>query len=224
MRSKDTIHQIEHVLRMKGGDTVVLFNGDGLDYECRIGRESEAARGDKSIFLEVVSSGRSRFMPKKRLYLCQSLIKKDNFEFISQKATEIGVTDIIPIVAEHSEKKSLNESRLTKIVVEASEQSGRGSIPVLHGSTGLDAIIDLLEKERVSPLAFHTEGTHFEAGKDMRSRGDLAIFIGPEGGWSPREVGLFHENDIPVFCLGAQVLRSETAAVASLTLVVFGNN
>jgi 16S rRNA (uracil1498-N3)-methyltransferase len=158
-----------------------------------------------------------------------------------ENATELGVSHVLPILSERSEKKSLNMERLQKIAVEASEQSGRGNIPIIHPITKLEESFDYVKShiggdkraiDRVAGslqmLAFHTEGEFFsaEANQPIRawrrpSTMQIALFVGPEGGWSEREVELFHKENIPVKCLGKQVLRAETAAIASLSQFVF---
>jgi len=126
----------------------------------------------------------------------------------------------------HSEKKSLNEKRLQKIAIEASEQSGRGNIPTIEPIMGLKESADFcIGRTYANTIAFHTEGEKWtrQVRSDLIQEGPIAVFIGPEGGWSPDEIALFHENDVKVRCLGPQVLRSETAVVAALSQVVFGN-
>lgn len=224
VRSASLAHQIKNVFRLRKGDLVVLFDGSGSDYQCEL-LESDG----KSVTLRVVSAGRSRYMPSRRVYLYAALVKKDNFETIAEKATELGVTDIVPLLAEHSEKKSVNEARLRRIILEAAEQSGRGDVPVVHPVTDLKESMFYFGKARtpkvkqIDPeyaVAFHIEGELFEQ-KKFSNDEDIAIFIGPEGGWSPDEIDMFHKNDIEVRSLGAQVLRAETAVVAALSQVVF---
>ncbi|MES2314650.1 MAG: RsmE family RNA methyltransferase [Patescibacteria group bacterium] len=218
----DVVHQIRKVFRLKKGDLLIIFDGSGSDYTCGI----EDFR-DETIVLGVREVSKSRFMPERDVHLYAALVKKDTFEWIVEKATELGVTKIIPIIAERTEKKAVNEDRLKKIVIEASEQSGRGSIPEIAPVIGLkEVVVELLAKNEtldscVRILAFHTDAELFER-SDLGEVEPLACFIGPEGGWSPDELGLFHENKIPVKSIGNQVLRAETAVVATLSLVMFG--
>jgi len=236
LNAPELIHQIRNVFRMKEGDSIVLFNGTGFDYLCKIDSKNERSTivSDSVISLRVVETRPERYSPKRRLFLCTAIMKKDTFEWIVEKATELGVTDIIPLSAERSEKKSLNVVRLQKIALEASEQSGRDTTPMVHAIMGPGEAAAWLKKESVgdtsrgvaSLIAFHTEG---EAASTRRhlvelavQSNPLAIFIGPEGGWSPTEIEMFHKEDIEVLCLGPQILRSETAVVAALSMVVFG--
>ena len=214
--STDVVHQIRKVFRLKKGDLLIVFDGSGSDYTCGI----EDFR-DETIILGVREASKSRFMPEREVYLYASLVKKDTFEWIVEKATELGVTKIIPIIAERSEKKAINDSRLKKIAIEASEQSGRGSVPEIEAVVSLKELFDKARNSNIKMIAFHTDAELF-GGLNLGEVEPLAVFIGPEGGWSLDEVVLFHENKIPVKSIGTQVLRAETAAVATLSLVMFG--
>jgi len=246
IESAEFLHQLLKVFRLRIGDTVVMFDGSGSDYECEI-----VLVNKNTVTLHVGSVTHSRYMPPKKIYLVVAIVKKDNFEFIVEKATELGVTDIIPVLAERSEKKSLNMERLTKIAIEASEQSGRGDAPVIHPVMTLLKAIDYIKNkqgnvhclnkedgnssgvsltevryedinlERIHILALHTEEDTFSS-KEFIDKSPVAVFVGPEGGWSPAEIDMFHKNKIPVRCLGKQILRSETAVIAVLSELVFG--
>lgn len=224
INSVELIDQIRKVFRLKTGDSVVIFDSSGFDYECTIaGIEKEG------ITLSVKKMMRSRFMPSINVYLFASVVKKDTFEWIVEKATELGVTHIIPVISERSEKKNLNENRLKKIAIEASEQSGRGNVPKIFevqtiekgiqyiSEINLDKTVDkVLQK-----IAFHTSAPHISV-EDLGKDCDTAIFIGPEGGWSEREIEMFHKNKIEVVSIGNQVLRAETAVVSALSLILLG--
>jgi 16S rRNA (uracil1498-N3)-methyltransferase len=219
INSAEMVNQIRRVFRLKSGDMVIIFDGSGSDYECRI-----ADFGKESITLDVDTSSRSRFMPERKITLCAAIVKKDTFEWIVEKATELGVTKIIPIMAERSEKKNLNEMRLNKIAIEASEQSGRGNVPVIHPIMSLTESLGWVNKKSISAVVFHTDGgtsaREYITGEGFSNLQE--VFIGPEGGWSPEELELFHKDNIPVVTLGNQVLRAETAVIAALSLVILG--
>jgi len=226
IHSTELVHQIRRVFRLREGDSVILFNGTQFDYVCKIdGFGDESKLSDTTVIhFRVTATERSRSSSQQQLFLCAALTKKDTFEWIVEKATELGVTDIIPVIAERSEKKSLNAERLKKIAIEASEQSGRATIPMVHDIMGLEDVAEFLKQRGVFPkqhIVFHTEGDVFN-----RSNIDvslpLAVYIGPEGGWSVKELKYFHTQNISVACLGPQVLRAETAVVATLSQVVFG--
>jgi len=233
IHSSELVNQLRHVLRLKACEEAILFDGSGSDYLVAINRFVET---DQAVF-DVRESMRSRFMPSRKTYLFAAVIKKDNFEFIVEKATELGVTDIIPVIAERSEKKAVNHERLIKISIEASEQSGRGDVPIIHSIVDLKEAVSLFNREeirnsnieirdksearnsKIEMIAFHTDGETFNQ-NDLSKDGPIAIFIGPEGGWSPEEIAMFHKNEISVRCLGPQVLRAETAVIAALSKVL----
>jgi 16S rRNA (uracil1498-N3)-methyltransferase len=222
INSAELTNQIRRVFRLKTGDSVVVFDGSGFDYECRIGASSgdEVKSVKNLVTLDVVTTMKSRYMPTRDIYLCAAVVKKDTFEWIVEKATELGVTHIIPVMAERSEKKALNMGRLEKIAVEASEQSGRGNVPTILPIAGLKEVIERFSQLKCMKIAFHTDAESFNP-QDVPRDIPVAVFIGPEGGWSMDEIDLFHKNQINVVCLGQQVLRAETAVIAALSEVVF---
>jgi 16S rRNA (uracil1498-N3)-methyltransferase len=216
IHSDELANQLSRVFRLKTGDRVVLFDGSGFDFECTI---TDFGKSDqKVVTFSVEKKSESRSMSTRDIYLYAAIVKKDTFEWIVEKATELGVTKIIPVMAERSEKKNLNEERLKKIAIEASEQSGRGSVPDISPIVDLSKAFELAAASHVPAVAFHLEGESLSA---HATTGSAALFIGPEGGWSPEEVEMFHTNKIPVVSLGTQVLRTETAVVAALSLTVF---
>lgn len=225
IKSADLVNQIRRVFRLKTNDQVILFDGSGSDYICRIENF-----GKDNIDFTIVESQKSRYVAKREVVLCSALVKKDTFEWIAEKATELGVTRIIPVLAERSEKKSLNMERLQKIVTEASEQSGRGDIPKVSEVVSLQRAIDMIKTDftdNVSMVAFHTEGESLlKSGikskiDDINNTSPIVALIGPEGGWSPDEIDLFHKENIPVISLGPQILRAETAAIVAISQLVF---
>jgi 16S rRNA (uracil1498-N3)-methyltransferase len=250
VNSKELINQIRNVFRLKHGDHVIFFDGSGSDFECELVpvlTDNGQRKGDnveKAIKFRVLSCERSRYMPKLDVYACVAITKKDTFEWIVEKATELGVSHILPVLAERSEKKSLNMERLNKIALEASEQSGRGDVPEILSIVRLDEVFgyfsgakkenDNLAKlaehggfgsarlgKGVDLVAFHTEGDLWSGDAFNQTKGNpMAVFIGPEGGWSPKEIDLFNEHRIKIICLGKQVLRAETAVVVTLAKVL----
>lgn len=228
INSAELVNQVRRVFRLRTGDSLILFNGTGFDYVVHIANYNYSDKIDinNSIIVDVdpATPARSRFMPARKIYLYAAVVKKDTFEWIVEKATELGVTDIIPVMAERSEKKNLNDDRLRKISVEASEQSGRGDVPSIHPIIALDEALEHAKKEiskEVKIVAFHTEGELFHTDGIQSKDAPIAVFIGSEGGWTEREVSMFYAQNIPVRSLGSQVLRAETAVVAALSQVVF---
>lgn len=227
--STELVNQIQKVFRLRTDDSVIIFDGTGFDYECTI---SDITK--ENISLRITKREMSRYMPSREIILCAAVVKKDTFEWITEKAAELGVSKIIPVMAERSEKKSLNEDRLNKIAVEASEQSGRGDVPIIEKIMSLEDVQKYIDDESLSlkesgkdmatSVVFHLEGESLHQWKLSDQKDNSApifVFIGPEGGWAPRETEMFHENQMHICSLGSQVLRSETAVIATLSMVVF---
>ena len=207
---KDLIHQWQKVFRLKTGDRVILFDGTGFDYV------SEFVSLDRNnIVLKIVEKKKNENIPKKEIHLFQSIIKKDKFEWVLEKGTELGVSYFHPIVSERSEKKNINFERAEKIIKEASEQSGRGDFPKISELTDFEGALN----NNFVSIAFHPTGDKFDK-NDFEKEKILGIFIGPEGGWSDKELEFFKEKGIKILSLGSQVLRAETAAIAVSSLLL----
>ena len=195
------------VLRFQTGSQVILLDNSGKEHLAIF--VSLAWDGAK---LKILETKESKNIPEKEIYLCQSLIKKDKMEWVFEKGTELGVSFFLPILSERSEKKKINKERAEKIITEASEQSGRGVKPYLHE---LKTLEEILEDFPIPSICFDPSGKDFSVYKDnFLSKKEVGIFIGPEGGWSERELRIFKEKNIPIFSLGRQILRAETAAIA----------
>lgn len=209
-------HQVSKVFRLKTGDRAIIFDGSGFDYEC-------VAIDPSAGSFRVLSSSASRYMPPRRAYLFAAVVKKDKFEFIVEKATELGATDVVPVIAERTEKKGLNAERLKMIAREAAEQSGRGDLPIVHPMKSLAEAIELAKDQKTETVAFHTDAPLLD-GETAAMYADktkpLAVFIGPEGGWSEKEIDMFHGSGVAVYSFGTQVLRAETAVIAALSKVL----
>ncbi len=211
---RDMVHQWKSVFRYNVGSQVILFDGSGTDYLCVI-----SSLRNLGATLEVVKKNEIE-VPNKNIYLCVALIKKDNLELVVQKATEIGVNHIIPVICEHSEKRKLNMDRMRKIAKESTEQSGRGVIPTIHPITNIQDLFNsgILPQEKI---VFHPDGVPFRQWWSGVSINSIAVFVGPEGGFSPKEIALFKSFNVPAITLGSRILRAETAAITASSLLLF---
>lgn len=205
------VNQLKNVFRLVKGDEVVLFDNSGFDYHVLIEEYNK-----DSVSFTVKEVNQNIVVPQRETYLFVSLVKKDNFEWISQKATELGVSHIIPLISERTEKKDINLDRVKKIIVEAAEQSGRGTLPILYDVTDLPTALG--KYGHIKSIAWHTLASKFVSQDVAES---IGAYIGPEGGWSPAELDLFRDHGIAAKSLGPQVLRSETAVIAVLSRLVF---
>ena len=221
-------HQLAKVFRMKTGDSVLLFDGDGFEYVSTIA----SLRKDGAVF-HIEKSSESITLPKVSLHLYPALIKKDKLEWVLQKCTELGVKSFHPIIAERSEKLGFDLKREEKIVKEAAEQSGWGRVPEIFSPEKLETAIAQAENPLVLDSSvgasewssFFTRKLaslkHSPSETAPRPPSDFSIFIGPEGGWSENEKEYFLARGIPVVSLGEQTLRAETASVAVSALLLF---
>lgn len=218
---KELIHQLKDVFRFRTGDKIILLDNSGFEYLSEI---VVLAKGKLEI--KIIQQDANLNSPKREVWLFVSLIKKDKFEWILEKGTELGVSHFVPILSERSEKKDLHRERAEKIIKEASEQSGRGTLPVLHELIQLKEIFS--NQEKFPPLiTFHPGGEKFDVMKTNSPSNTLGtiktpvgVLIGPEGGWSEKEILLLKEKNIPICSLGSQVLRAETAAIAVSSLLL----
>lgn len=200
----ELLHQWNKVFRLKKGDRVVLLDNSGFEYECEFTLLTK-----KEAVLSVLEKRENPVRPKREVHLYLAMLKKDNFELVLQKGTELGVTHFHPIITARTEKQNLNVERAQKIVREASEQSGRGKMPVIMETTNVrDVDVDC--------IALHMDGEEFDA---KQFAGNVSVLIGPEGGWSEEELVHFREKNIPIYSLGNTTLRAETAAIAIATLL-----
>jgi 16S rRNA (uracil1498-N3)-methyltransferase len=226
LTDSELIHQMANVFRFGTGDKVILFDESGFEYEAEIILLSK-----KKIDLKIINK-KSHFADATRdrkvsLYL--ALIKKGNFELAAEKCTEVGVSEIHPVISERSEKKDLNIERLNKIVKEASEQSGRVTLPEVFSVTDLETAVSQAILEGKVCVTFHTvpfeptqtnslhltQTNHSESCLN-RSEGEVAAFVGPEGGWTDTEMELFRKNNFKILSLGTNILRAETAAIVAV--------
>lgn len=205
------VNQLRNVFRFEKGDKVILFDNSGYDFLCVI----EKYEND-SVSFQIIETSENSVLPIRETYLFASIVKKDNFEWIVEKATELGVSHIIPIVSARSEKKDLNIDRLQKIIIEAAEQSGRGTLPILYGISDLKTAIS--NYSHVKSIAWDPTAKKFVS-QDMNDV--IGAYIGPEGGWSNEEIDMFKQYGISIRSLGPQVLRSETAVIAVISHLVF---
>lgn len=212
---KDLVHQWKKVFRYNVGSQVIIFDGTSTDYLCMI----SSIRNLGATVGVLKKNKTADVSERKNIWLCMSLIKKDNFDLVLQKATELGVNHIVPIICEHSEKRKLNMERMKKIAIEASEQSGRGDIPVVHNTQTLQEVFQtgILPQEKI---VMHPGGITFKQYRDSTNAVSQAVFIGPEGGFSDKEIALFKSYNIQIVSLGSQILRAETAGIAVSSLLL----
>jgi len=202
------LNQWRNVLRMEEGSRVILFSGDGSEVLCEF-----VSLTKKNALLKVIEIKKGLALNREvTLYI--ALIKKDNFELALEKATELGVSHIVPVQADRSEKKGVNYERAQKILREASEQSGRATVPTISEIISVEKlpsdVIVFDPRGKISAREYFTKNT----------TATTSLFVGPEGGFTDAEMELFHTRNITVVSTGTQILRAETAAIVALTLAL----
>src|SRR3989338_3106924 len=212
IRSEDRelLHQLSHVLRLHEGDHIFIGDGKWTEALCEI----TSLEKDWAEFKVIETSENERELSHTIILYC-SILKRDNFELVVQKATEVGIKEIAPILLKRTVKLGLDKERLSDIVREAAEQSGRGFLPVLHEPMDFEGAIEHAKENEIN-LFFDVNGEGFEVDRlRVSSGGRLGIFIGPEGGWDQEEIKRAHESKFKLVSLGALTLRAETAAIVA---------
>lgn len=175
----------------------------------------------RHILVKNVEEIKNMAEPKVKVSLYQAIPKKPAlFELVVQKATEIGVSEIFPLVTERTEKRRMSKfGSLQLIAMEATEQCGRMSIPIIRHPVNYDEIVGKLSN---GYIAYEYEGSKHisDYEEEMKGAKEIQIIIGPEGGLSESELALAKESSVKPFTFGPRILRTETAAVAALSLIM----
>jgi 16S rRNA (uracil1498-N3)-methyltransferase len=206
-------HHATAVLRLAPGDEISLFDGRGRAHRCRI-LEMTGPR----VQVEVGTALPSRESPI-RLSLAVAVPKGDTMSLIVHKLTELGVSSIRPIVAERTESTQAaiakRLERWQRIALEAAKQCARSKVPDVPPPVSLEELLDT-DRNQTFWLA-HPDAPPLEP---ERIDGDepLTVLVGPEGGWSPRELELAEAASVERFALGPRTLRVETAVIAATSL------
>lgn len=214
---KEESRHIIKVLRKKDSDILYVTNGKGILFETEITLAS-----DNKCIVDVISITKSP-EPKFRLHLAVAPTKmNDRFEWFLEKATEIGIQEITPIICDRSERKVVNLDRFEKIILSAMKQSNETFLPKLNEAVSFKEFI----KQKNQGLQFiaHCEETDKKSLKEtLKPNENVTLLIGPEGDFSEKEIKLAIENHYQPVTLGNTRLRTETAAVVACHSVVFFN-
>lgn len=201
-------NQIRNVLKLEMGEPVILFNGAGVE---AVG--SIAAIGKKEVTVEITEIRKNSNEPARIVRLYLSLLKNEHFELAAQKAVECGVSEIIPVITSRTVKLALKAERVIKIMQEAAEQSGRGVIPRLAEVMKFD---EAIASAKYNGQNFFCDGGARET--LTPKAGQVGVWIGPEGGFTPEEVAMAKRAGCTEASLGALTLRAETAAIVATYL------
>ena len=214
-------HQIRNVLRMETEQRIVVLDNQGWEYELVL---TQIERGQ--VIGKIEAKRPSPHEPRTHLTLYQSLMKRDKFEFVLQKATEVGVSRIVPVISQRSlvqtaDLKANKQERWQRILTEAAEQSHRGRIPQLHAPLKFSEAITQLSNYQLRFIAWENGGVAVKtAVSAITFPQTIALFIGPEGGYDPSEIELARQSGATPISLGPRTLRTETAAIIAPALIL----
>lgn len=214
MLDEDTSKHIVQVLRMKVGELLNLTDGKGNLLTCEIIDDHK-----KRCNVEITSQTQTP-NHKKKIKIAISLLKNANrFEWFLEKATEIGVSEIIPLICERTEKEKFRQDRLQGIVISAMLQSQQTWLPVLYEPTEFEKLAGWKLKEGLNFIAHCIGGEKQTLNSHICTSAHQLICIGPEGDFSPREIELALQQQFIPVSLGETRLRTETAGIVAATLL-----
>ncbi len=212
-------HHIARVLRMRVGESLTLCDGAGEDYHCTV-----EAISDGDVTARIMEREPTASEPTVQVTLYQGLPKSEKMDWIVQKCVEIGIGAIVPVSMARSivrlkgEEGAKKAARWQKIAAEAAGQSGRGRIPTVTEPVTLkQAIAGLGQTPAV--VFYEGGGVPVAATVNVETK-EVAIFIGPEGGFEPAEIEQLQAAGVTVATLGKRILRCETAPLVALSVIM----
>ncbi|HET6852617.1 MAG TPA: 16S rRNA (uracil(1498)-N(3))-methyltransferase [Pyrinomonadaceae bacterium] len=216
----DEARHLREVLRLKTGDEVSVFDGVGREFRCTV---FDARRDWAELRIE------SEIEPAKpesqlQLTLCVALLKGEKFDLVVQKATELGVTKVVPLITRHADIHLRDEADATKrvtrwqrIALEAAKQSGRAFVPEVSAPVAFAKLLaDTSDEVRVM---FSERGGGPMS--SLTSSQSVTALVGSEGGWSDEEIEQAASQDFRIVTLGGRILRAETAAITVTALLQY---
>lgn len=211
---EESSKHISAVLRMQVGEELTLTNGRGTVYNAMI----EDAHKKRTRVRITGSTQHEK--PKQRLMMAVSLLKNTSrFEWFLEKATEIGITDIIPLLTTRTEKQQFRNDRMLTILVSAMMQSNQFWLPELSEPVKFKDALPLLSEVDLKMIAHCEPGEKSELPEILKEKSSRAILIGPEGDFTPEEISLAIEYGFKPVSLGDTRLRTETACIVAATLL-----
>ncbi len=208
---KSQSHYLSKVMRINIGKSFSLFNQSG-EWEAKV------ENIDKGIVEFLVIKKLRSANREKEIWLAFAPIKLNYLNLMIQKATEIGVTRFIPLLTERTIVRKLNEKRINKIIIEASEQSNRLKVPSLDKLTKLDTFLKSNQNANIIFGDLNTNNKKI----DFKNKNPLCVLIGPEGDFSLKErEGILKLKNIIPLKINDNILRSETAAISMISIISF---
>lgn len=220
------VNHIKNVLRMQKGENLVVCDGQGVDYYCSI---AELSKDEVVVDILEMNSTESELPAK--IYLFQGIPKKDKMEFIIQKAVELGIFEVIPVamkrcVAKIEDKKKEQKKleRWQGIATSAAKQSGRGVIPQIQPVMTFGEALKKAQELDCTIVPYEQAEGMVDSKKTVEkaaTQKTIGIFIGPEGGFDDSEIEKVLESGFSTMSLGKRILRTETAGLTILSILMF---
>jgi len=219
----DEVKHIRKVLRLRAGDKIIVFDGSGKEYEGTILEEKPS-----SVLVKVQNT----FFPQKdsplEVTLAQSLLKGEKMDFLIQKATELGVNEIIPFFSSRSvpllerTRRVERHRRWERIAIEASKQCGRGVIPKIESLKDFSEMLQIASPDGLRLILWEREGVKLkEVLEGLKKEAKIFFVVGPEGGFSQGEVDEAEKSGFIPVILGKRILRAETASLCLLSILQY---
>ena len=218
----EDVHHIKNVMRSSLGDQLICCDGQGIDYLTQIINISSS-----EIACRIITSSPSIGEPTINITIAQSLPKREKMEWILQKGTEIGATRFIPFSSERTivkvdTRKALHKkSRWERIVKEAAEQAHRGTVPRVDAPKAWKELLCVIQQTGTALIAYEKGGELLSTQLTRTSSKDILIIIGPEGGFTDKEIIEAKEHGAIPISLGPRVLRTETAPLMALSCILY---
>ena len=222
LRAEEARH-LRDVLRLKPGDEVYVFDGEGKEFRCEI----EESRKDIARLKIRSAVAPARPESSLQLTLAVALLKSDKFDLVVQKATELGAVRIVPVMTKLADIRLRDESdaakrvtRWGRIALEAAKQSGRALVPEVRQPISFPLLIQTA-LDQVKVMFSEREGQSLREFKDRvaENRPTITALVGSEGGWTDEELLMARDNNWAIVTLGGRVLRAETAAITAMVLI-----
>ncbi len=221
----DDYNHIKKVLRLKCGEIVTLSDGVGNEYEAKI-----EEFGDGFVHTKVIESYKNATEPPIKVTLYQGLPKSDKMDFIIQKSVELGISRIVPVITERTVVKLSNEKdalkkceRWNRISQEAAKQCNRGIIPEIEIPITFKQAIKQTKDKSLSLIPYEKESNNSlkQILRAVSNIIEVSVFVGPEGGFTEQEIEEAVKFGINSVTLGPRILRTETAGIAVLSILMY---
>lgn len=204
-------HQIHHVLRMRVGESIMVLDNTGQEYHVEL---TDIAPKQAHGIITQRQMSRAELPIAITLYM--ALLKRDNFEWVLQKATELGVAQVVPMVTARTIVKPTSgqkQDRWQRILTEAAEQSRRGRVPGLHAPLSFSDALTACPSESLNLIPWEEESARTFASTLPNMPAHVSLWIGPEGGFTPDEIEAAQGRGLLPVTFGRRILRAETAAI-----------